>query len=481
LGELPPPGGDSRTVRMIDASPTPDTLEYLRRLKEQFRRLSPNEIELPDEDAFVPPAKATSPEIEEDSAPASENKALPAEPQEKEEKPKSKDRAKGTVTHDHQAATYQFAALQSGEPVADESELDAEEPDAEELPQIKSAEDFDRAFAAPSRGQARAPRPSAGAPIRIELDQAGNLVLSSEDTEALDRLEGLMLQFAPPKRPYRVFKIEYASASWMRLNLEDYFKDMDSEEDSDADSFFRWYWGSGDDEDKKEPTGLGKGNKLRFVDDIDTNTIVVNGADAEQLKTIEELIELWDVPEPVNKRKTRFTRLVPIQFGKAEKIADTVKDAYRDLLSSNDKAFQQQNRGQSGSGTDRRDTPRNRNGNGSDLVDTAGSRESGGSDYTFKGKLSVGIDEVGNTLLISAEGEPLLDLVCDMIKQLDEASRPSGDVQVVKLSGAISAQSLEAALRAFGASSKAPTAEASSPAPRARPSADEAGDDSPTP
>ena len=61
---------------------------------------------------------------------------------------------------------------------------------------------------------------------------------------------------------------------------------------------------------------MGKGDKLRFVDDPDTNTLVVSGATGEQLRTIGELIELWDVPEPVNKRKTRFTRLVKVELWK---------------------------------------------------------------------------------------------------------------------------------------------------------------------
>ncbi len=95
----------------------------------------------------------------------------------------------------------------------------------------------------------------------------------------------------------------------MRLNLEDYFKELD-EDDSGSDDFFRWYWGFDNQKEDKGPNGLGKGNKLRFVDDPDTNTLVVSGATGEQLRTIAELIELWDVPEPVNKRKTRFTRLV---------------------------------------------------------------------------------------------------------------------------------------------------------------------------
>ena len=452
LGELPPPGGDSRTVRIIDASPTPETLEYLKRLKEQWSQMAPNVIELPNPEAFVDPAAAADdPAVDEaDDQSPDGVKAIPAVPQEKQEKPKKGGSGRDSVTMHSTGAEYRFAMLQSAaEPV------ELAEP-LEDLPSIKNVDDFDRAFGNQKQQQKTEKKPAY--PIRIEVDGAGNLMLSSSDTEALDRLEALMLQIAPPKRPYRVFKIQNASASWMRLNLEDYFKDEDDKKSNNNDSFFRWIYDIDDESKKKEPAGLGKGNKLRFIDDIDTNTIVVNNADAEQLKTIEELIELWDVTEPANKRKTRFTKLLTIEFGKADKIASTVKDAYRDLLSGNDKAFQQQApQGEAGgTSSSRNRSSRNRDGNGSDLIDTAGDRASGGSDFTFKGKLSIGIDDVGNTLLISAEGEPLLNLVCDMVKQLDEASRPSGDVQVVKLSGGVSAQSLEAALRAFGASGSGP-------------------------
>ena len=67
----------------------------------------------------------------------------------------------------------------------------------------------------------------------------------------------------------------------------------------------------------------------------------------------------------------------------------------------------------------------------------------------FKGKLSVGVDPVGNTLLVSAEGEDLLKLVCDMIDQLDQAARPSGDIRMHHTTGTVSVKALEAALRAF--------------------------------
>ena len=321
---------------------------------------------------------------------------------------------------------------------------------SEALPQIRSADDFDRAFGQ-DRQRAKPRKRGDGEPpaeIRIEVDEDGNLMLISPDTEALDRLENLMLQVAPPKRPYHVFHIKHATAFWMRLNLEDYYKDLE-EGESEADVFYRWWNGYQEDEDSG-PTGLGKGVKLRFVDDPDTNTLVVTGATTSQLRTIAELIELWDVPEPVNKRKTRFTDLVEIKYGQAQKIADTVKEAYRDLLSSNDKVFTD-GRQQGQGGGQKPQASKSRNGNGSGFRDSDGNQDAGGTNFSFKGKLSIGVDDIGNTLLISAEGEPLLNLVKSMITRLDDAARPASEVQVIRIPGSISTRSLQLALQAMGA------------------------------
>ena len=476
LGELPPPGGSRKSVRIIDASPTPETYEYLQRLKQQWSRLSPNPLELPDKTEFKDPNIAPPPKNEEASSKDSKDDQEQGNDEDVPQ-PSDQDVAKDRLATRLSAAEYQLTLLQQDEtssptsPAAAAQTPEATAPSDEPPPEINSAADFDRAF----RRQVETPKTTepnrAPSPVRIEIDSSGNLVLISPDTQALDQLENLMLQIAPPKRPYHVFHIEHASASWMRINLEDYFKDME-EEDSSSDNFMRWYWGDdfGNDDDDG-PSGLGKGAKMRFVDDLDTNTLVVNGASSEQLRTISELIELWDVPEPVNKRKTRFTRLVHIQYGKADKIAETVKEAYRDLLSSNDKAFSggRQNGGGGGGGGGGGDAPKSREGNGSGLQDSESGRDGGGADFSFKGKLSIGIDSVGNTLLVSAEGEPLLDLVAEMIGQLDEAARPTGEVQILKLPGGLGSESLQSALRSMGSAtgaSESPAKRDSQPAPQ---------------
>lgn len=458
LGELPPPGGSRQTIRMIDASATPETYEYLQRLKQQWNRLAPNPLELPDAERFQDPNANESDDAEDESssetdddAPESQQRTLPSdEPVEDTVTAAEPSLAESYLLTKTDSGTSQVPAEQAAGASAGEGRTTAGEAALSEEPTIRSSRDFDRAFRRPAEPPRSA---TSAAPVRIELDSNGNLVLVSPDTDALDRLEELMLQVAPPKRPYHVFHIEHASAFWMKLNLEDYFEEEDENGESDADAFYRWYWGAGDSETDSGPSGLAKGNRLKFVEDPDTNTLVVSGATTQQLKTIQELIDLWDVPEQVNKRKTRFTRLVHLQYGQSEPIAETVKEAYRDLLSSNDKSFQGAGGqgGQRGGGGASNQVSKSREGNGSGLADSESGRDGGSTDFSFKGKLSLGIDKVGNTLLVSAEGEPLLELVCDMIEQLDQAARPQGGIEVMQFSGDIGSQSLQKALRALGA------------------------------
>ncbi len=445
LGELPPPGGSDQTVRIIDASATPETYEYLQRLQQQWNRISPNPLEIPDSTRFKDPIKDDEPESEVNDAdredPHSEDEG---DDEPAKLKPNQKHSVEATVASHDATQRYRLTMMQGPT-----TEMDATPPPG----QIRSADDFDRMFRRGPTVSSETESPRSNAAVRIELDDAGNLILVSPDTKALDQLENLMLQVRPPRRPYHVFKIKHASSYWVKLNLEDYFEEQDESDDSTGDSFYRWYFDI-DDESDDSPSGLGKGNMLRFVEDMDTNTIVVSGATSEQLRTIAELIELWDVEEPVNKRRMRYTRLVSLKFGQADKIAETIKDAYRDLLSSNDRAFSGGRGGQNqNQGGDKNNVARNREGNGSGLVDSENGKEGGSADFSFKGKLSVGVDKVGNTLLVSAEGESLLDLVSDMITKLDEASRPAGEVQVLQLSGDVSGASIRRALEAFGTGS----------------------------
>ncbi|WP_390620551.1 secretin N-terminal domain-containing protein [Neorhodopirellula pilleata] len=414
LGELPPPGGSGRMVRTIEASTTPETLEYLKQLKAQWQSMSGNELVLPEESEFVDPIEEAKRKVLEDAEKDAESEGtesvLPDPP--------------AKVSEDDVELT-QRAYRPSGDETATTLTVQNSSPK-----------------------QAASNPTASKPPIEIRIDSEGNLVLSSQDTQALDQLENLMLEIKPPRRPYHVFQVQHASVTLLTLDLEEYFEEDEDKDDSSADNFYRWYFGDGDDDKKKSPTGLAKTGKLRFLANSDTNTIIVSGASAEQLRTIEELIRLWDVPEPVNSKRSRYTKLVTIQYGRAEKIADTVKDAYRDLLSSNDKAFAG---GKQGQKNVKRSSNREE---GSGLEDSESGQSGGGNDFSFNGKLSLGVDEIGNTIVVSAEGESLLNLIVSMIDKLDQAAMPGGEIEIVRLSGDVSAETLRQAMATLGAAAE---------------------------
>ncbi len=114
-------------------------------------------------------------------------------------------------------------------------------------------------------------------------------------------------------------------------------------------------------------------------------------------------------PKKPTKQKLRYSKLVKIEYSKAEAIVETMKDAYRDLLSTNDKAFSK--------GKEDKESKHD----GDDATVDSG----GAMNFSFTGKLSMGVDRITNSILVSAEGEDLLNLVIEMIKELDTAAKPT--------------------------------------------------------
>ena len=213
-------------------------------------------------------------------------------------------------------------------------------------------------------------------------------------------------------------------ASWVVLNLEEFFEEEDATDNRRRDRMYSYIYGmpSSSQEDNRR---LSKRRPLKFISDLDTNTILVQGADPEQLKTIAELIKLYDVPEPVSSQKARVTKLFTIKYSKATIVAGVIKDAYRDLLSSNDRALQDANR-------NKQQQPQ-RGGGGMTIISPFGfgDEQSPADTRTsarFEGKLSIGVDDVSNTLLVSTEGDSLMQMVSGMIEAIDEAAKPVSEV-----------------------------------------------------
>ncbi|GIW97178.1 MAG: hypothetical protein KatS3mg111_0511 [Pirellulaceae bacterium] len=448
LGELPPEGGNRSTIRVIDASRKPETYRYLLRLKEQWERVAPNPLILPDANAFADPGTATEEaksegevseeKTEEADATGGSPRAMPTPDSRRDRQDTDRTSevtwaTEGMITGGETpvVSLHRLVSLQ-GKALSDEPQSVS----ATEQP--AAAEGQTAAESPPATPSEEIPQRDVP-PVVIAIDEAGRLVLQSADPAALDRLEQLMQVNRPPQRRYDVFKVQHVPATWVVLQLEEYFDTKEEEPERPYP-----YWFFFDDferDDKEEPSQLGRKQPLRFVADSDTGTIVVQGADDIDRQTIKELIELWDVPPPVDEETVRYTRLVRIRYSKAEVIAATIKDAYRDLLSANDPAVQ-----------------RGRNNNGTEEEKRAegGVQDGGGMSFSFKGKLSLGVDALTNSILVSAEGMKLLELVVAMIEELDQAAKTEGQVSVYTLPAGISGKSLEKSLRAMFEAPKQP-------------------------
>lgn len=370
LGELPPEIRSEQPMRVIEGNRSPQMKEYLERLRKTWNQKG-IELDIPEESEFLlEPAPGPS---------------QPAKP-------------------------------------------------APKLPDINSVgQSSSVGLLVATQQDQQEPASTAKSTIKIRFDEQGNLVLESSDKRALDQLEEWMITNAPPEKEYDVFQIKHARPSWIRLSLEDYFKEDSGKKDSDI--VFRWLFDMDAPKKDNDEPQLGKKRKLKFMSDSDSNTLLVSGATDAQLKTIQRLIDLWDKPEKQDKQNLRFTKTVKVEYSKAQNISDAIKDAFRDLLSSNDKALarNQQDSGQAGGSKESKHRSED-------------SISDGGMNYDFSGKLSLGVDTITNTIIVSAKGEELLKLVCEMIEELDQKAKRNETVEVLK-AGNTNTKALEKALK----------------------------------
>ncbi len=379
LGEIPQPGGSQSLTRVLDVFPGDESDKFLQELEQGWKLLAPNRLVLP-------------PRVHQQAPPPEDAKEQPAD-----------------------SESEPAAATETREPTAGPARTGRQ---LFHTALFQSPED--------SPAEELSPRRTAEHPIMVTVGADGRLVLASKDPRALDLLEELAVRIAPRQKDYKVFKLEYAPAGWVKLNLEDFFEDTDVNESRRNNRMMSFIFGMPSSGSENDSRRLSKRRPLRFISDLDTNTILVQGADEQQLTTIADLIELYDVPEPVSSQSTRVTKLFSIRYSRASLVADTVKDAYRDLLSDNDKALL---KGRGGN-------PEQRPSSGMTIMNLGFGDEETESPRTsvkFKGKLSIGVDDVTNTLLVSAEGESLMTVVAGMIEALDEAAKPVSQLRVISL------------------------------------------------
>jgi type II secretory pathway component GspD/PulD (secretin) len=407
LGEIPEGQQDLRRIRFVQPASGAPTAELLERIRDAWSASGNNEL------IIKTPPKVEAPPVDAEQKPQPEKKDGDAAE-------KVTDRTAEIIIDGQVRA--QFVQLDSSQDMPLEVELPEDNADNAAL-----AEEPDNPAAPESAVELAKP-----APVTITVTEDGRLMLSSSDPVALDRMEELIEQLSPPEQRFKVFPLEHITAYSMYLNLKDLFRE--ELEGEDGDDFSDFFWGFRSRNRDEPAAGLSKRRKLMITWDTGSNTILAANASPTQLREIEALIKEYDKPAPADSVRTRRTALIKIKYSKASEIAEALKEVYRDLLSSKDKEFDQGDQQRRGSSQERVTVIRYGDGSGS-------SKRPSPVKVGFEGALSVGVDDISNTILISVQ-EELYESVVAMVDKLDQEAAPNTVVRVHRVNGNVSAEAI---------------------------------------
>lgn len=279
----------------------------------------------------------------------------------------------------------------------------------------------------------------AKSPVVIKITPDGRLLLSSQDTDALDRLQRLIESSTAPQERFKIIQVNYVTAFSIYLTLKGFYaEELKGDDTQGYFDYDYWEYVPG----KKASPQMSRRKKLQLDYDVASNTILVANASPSQLREIEVLISSYDKPTAGDSAKSRRTAAIKVKYNKAKVVAAALKEVYRDLLSQRDKEFETDDK--KGAGTTKETTTIIRYGNGSGN-DNDGDKKPTPVKVGFQGALSVGVDEISNTIIISVQ-EELFESVLMIVQSLDEAAKPQTTVAVHSVGKGMSAEALQKAL-----------------------------------
>jgi type II secretory pathway component GspD/PulD (secretin) len=467
LGELPRPGGNPSRRRIFETGDLEDSMLLIERLQKVWPSRGANELKIippvlePEKETIVPQGP-NSPDVLEPLKPAREADGKKSV----DDKPVKTAEWKSRSSSNPFLSTRQplfRTASQSQEVKADDTDDAASsEPAATEAPsapridqetadealrklveRIRAKQQEGALRSTPSAGKSDGPAGSGPPSIQIRIGTNGELYVECDDPAALDLLEEVLDEYAPPKRDWKVIQLKYPQtwAYGIEVILKDIFKEeIDASESNDGSMRYSQFYGyySGGSSNNSGPRRQSARKPLKIISDRDSHTILIQGASDEQLRMIEELIEIYDKPQSTETRSIRKTQIFKIQYSKAKVIAGALKEVYRDLLSENDKALQE------GRGNKKEDRPAERS--YTYIYGGGGEGDEQEEPIKFKGLLSIGVDETANILIISAT-EGLLHNVSQIIEQLDMAAQPNSSFKVVQVNTRVNLRELQKKLQ----------------------------------
>lgn len=237
----------------------------------------------------------------------------------------------------------------------------------------------------PTATTPKEPQPLSAAPpaqgkadssVHVIADEDDEMIIVSRDPAAAAAAKQFIEQVVPSPEDVQVIPLKYAQAGVVKTQLDNILAYSRTAQVSQLDTY----------------------TPLVIEADSRTNRLMIQHATAKQMHIINKVVPMLDQPEQGEDKLARKQQIYRAQRKRASEIATVIKDVYRDLLSTSDKVF------------DARIGYRPYGYNQA-IAATSKSPE-------YAGLLSVGVDDTGNSLVLSAPSY-LIEEVMEVAKMVD--------------------------------------------------------------
>ncbi len=295
-----------------------------------------------------------------------------------------------------------------------------------------------------------APSSVAGAPITISLGPEG-IVIASEDTEALDRLEELIRMLADEtlleSTRLTVYYLKHSTAEVVAGTLRtllDGPASMSSGLEDDLMSSLMSLGASG----SIESTG-----PVQITSEPRLNALLIQANPVDH-RTIERLLPILDqLRSPEDILIKSKPHLIPLKNTRAEDLVDVVKEVFATYMEGGQPAQQAQRQGGGDRPSPMEMFMRMRGGRGREEDNERGRQTQNQQEVReVLDKMTVSVDPRSNSLIVSAPEAVFLEVEA-FVKRLDEAALESDEVMEVYTLRNISPELLESALSSLGSDS----------------------------
>ena len=295
----------------------------------------------------------------------------------------------------------------------------------------------------PTASRREPARSAGGGEIRVTTE-GGKLVLSGDDLEALDRLEGFLQQViesAPDnKTRWTVYYLRAADATETATMLGALFPQGSVTQTATQSGGLFGNLGGGLSSlggSLLDMSGMGKSQPLRIIPELRSNALFISGP-SEQVNDIMAALEVLDTNELPESAKDRVPRMIPVEIADVTEVASIIKEVYKeqmDPVGGNPLAALARGGGGGGGGFN-------------PLAMMLGGGQPQGRQQRGI-QLTLGIDERTNTLIVSSS-EQLFRQVEQLVQAIDQSARDANNtVRVVTLNNsntAVAGQALSSLL-----------------------------------